>query len=221
LESRLRAKTQALGSTLFKMTWKEWVTPSGRCRFRLRAWVHRTSETVFTGWPTPNSHFVDAKPRPPVIGNRKATDPQIGLADVAVHLCSWPTPSCTTGQGGQAKRMESGRSNLIDAVMLASWGTPTSNTPDGTPEQAVARKQNAACGKTATCLAHQVQMLQPARLTASGDLLTGFDALMTAGGQLNPTHPRWLMALPPEWDACAPTATRSTRKPRSPGSKPT
>ena len=33
---------------------------------------------------------------------------------------SWATPACTTGQGGQAKRMETGRSNLIDQVLLAS-----------------------------------------------------------------------------------------------------
>lgn len=53
LVSRLQARTQSLGSTLYKLTWKPWVMPSGLSRFRLRASVPRTSEIGCTGWPTP------------------------------------------------------------------------------------------------------------------------------------------------------------------------
>ena len=179
LESRLRAVTQTLGSTLYKMTWKEWDTGSGRSRFRLRASVLRTSVTGSTGWPTPQT-------------------------------------SDSTG-GGQAKRaMGESRhgSNLNDFAMLSGW-----NTPDSTMTQAKARPPvlgNRKPSDPQISLADQTFHLAPgpARLTASGQLLTGSCAGMESGGQLNPAHSRWLMGLPPEWDDCAPMAMPSTRKQR-------
>jgi hypothetical protein len=58
LESRLRARLSSLGSTLYTLIWKPWVTPSGPSRFRLRASGRRTSETDCSGldtWPTPKA----------------------------------------------------------------------------------------------------------------------------------------------------------------------
>lgn len=53
LASNLAALTRMTGSTLCKLTWKPWVMPSGRLRFRLRASARRTRETALIGWPTP------------------------------------------------------------------------------------------------------------------------------------------------------------------------
>ena len=55
LANRLRQKTDLLGSTLFRLTWKERVTPSGRRIPALRASGRRTSGSDFTSWPTPNT----------------------------------------------------------------------------------------------------------------------------------------------------------------------
>ena len=49
LENKLRRKTASLGSTLYRLTWKERITPSGRAIFALRASVLRTSVSVSIG----------------------------------------------------------------------------------------------------------------------------------------------------------------------------
>lgn len=59
-----------------------------------------------------------------------------------------------------------------------------------------------------------VEDWQPMRFTSEGSLLIGSFAGMDTGGQLKPEHSRWLMRIPAEWDACAPTETASTLKRR-------
>lgn len=218
LESKLRAKTRILGSTLYALTWKPWVTPSGQSRFRLRASVPRTSETARTGWRSPNT--VDAK-----LGNRNGPG-QVQLCH-QVLLAGWPTARASDGEKnvrtleGALSEIERKGSpqDLCMAAVLAGWGTPTASEPGGTGEQYLARCEGKTGNTFPAMLTHQVQMVGPARLTASGLLLTGSDAGMDGGGQLSPEHPRWLMGLPSVWDDCMVTAMQSMRKPRARGSK--
>ena len=56
LASRLQARLSDLGSTLYSLTWKPWVTPAGRMLARQRALARNTSDSAPTGQrlPTPS-----------------------------------------------------------------------------------------------------------------------------------------------------------------------
>lgn len=53
LVSRLKQRLGTAGSTLFKLTWKESVTPSRLSVSLLRASARRTSDSACGSWPTP------------------------------------------------------------------------------------------------------------------------------------------------------------------------
>lgn len=225
LESRLRAKTQILGSTLYTLTWKPWVTPSGVSRSRLRASVRRTSEIGTTGWPTPNASNGDRSAFADInkLFKRMSENRQQNLQEI-VALVGWPTTTATDASRGvkEARPWDTGKP-LGQIVALASWATPATpatrdyRSASASPEFLAGRLEESR-GKP---LSEQVFTLLPgpARLTVSGQMLTGSSAGMESGGQLNPAHSRWLMGLPLEWDACAATVTPSTRSKRKPSSK--
>lgn len=200
LESRLRARTASLGSTLFKLTWRARTTPSQRAIFALRASVRRTSDNDCTSWPAPTCNTNDQP------------ETQRGLETLAgsAKLSAWPTAAARDWKGATKEKWGDNARPLNEVAVLAGGATPSSSDHKGaaTPE---AVKEWAKRGHN---LPEFAQMAQPARLTATGEMLTGSSAGMESGGQLNPAHSRWLMGLPPEWDACAPTATLSSRKSR-------
>lgn len=83
LANSLRAVEQTHGSTLYKMTWKKWATPSGLFRFRLRVSERLTKESGLTGWPTPTCN---TNPQP-------ETPRGLQTLAGAARLVGWPTPT--------------------------------------------------------------------------------------------------------------------------------
>jgi hypothetical protein len=223
LESKLRARTASAGSTLYTLTWKPRATPSGLRICALRASARRISDSGSgsseSGWPTPQMRDFRSG------GEDRVENPDRSnnLNDF-VLMAGWPTPTAQDGSRGNGTiRPQDTGIPLPQRAAMAGWPTPEA-------EEARRGYQNRSNGKKGsqesmtTVAVNQLGDKPhlpphgPARLTANGEMLTGSSAAMESGGQLNPTHSRWLMGYPPAWDDCGVTAMPSSRKSRRPSS---
>ena len=210
MESKLRVLLAGTGSLLYELTWKQWSMRSGRpiCALRARARRISASDYIFVGWATPTVR--DWKDTPGMstqsINPDGSARSRLDLLPRQAFLAGWPTPMAgTPAQNGNNAAGNTDYSRAV--VALAGWPTPA---VDSFRSRSGARKQEMGLDQMARTIPEVDG--GPARITADGQMLTGSAAEMTSGGQLNPAHSRWLQGFPPEWDACAVTATRSSRR---------
>jgi hypothetical protein len=119
----------------------------------------------------------------------------------AAQLAGWPSPQSRDGahsRSGMLERTGGRRRNLDDYVELAGWRSPNVTDHKGMSGPNCSAFQNGNINR----LADQV-----------GTMLNGFPASTVRRGALNPAFTRWLLGFPATWDDCAPTETRSSRRP--------
>jgi len=175
------------------------------------------------GWTTPQAH--DSKGRSKTQKEKHGTTHGCACLARESDMAAWPTP--TTKDDNMARRSpeamqremerENRGTNLALTASLTGWPTPMahegrlgyqnrSNGKKGSQESLTTVAVNAVGQRP------HLEPSEPARLTVSGEMLTGSDAGMESGGQLNPAHSRWLMGLPSIWDQAAPLKEKAVRK---------
>jgi len=209
LANKLQTRLGTDGSTEYRQTWKQKVTPAGR-----PYWAHIPSQRPIndkdcTGWPTPNCNTNDQPDH-----TKRGQETLLGLRESknSPKVTGWSSP--TVGDANSA------RNSTATRYRIPPTGIHAGNTLTDLAD---------ICGLQA--MSHAEMVEQGLRVPSQDgerweDVGATFSSSTAetekpAAFQLNPHFSRWLQGFPPEWCDCAVTAMQSFPSVRKPSSKHT
>lgn len=237
LENKLRQRLGQGGSMIYKMTWKQKVTPRGRSYCQLVASAATTSASesglLLNGWPTPTTR--DHKDTGDLSNSmtRKDGKSRLDCVPRVASLAGWPTPRANDNvqtnlgeicEHGSSWKGQNRGATVATMAQIAGWPTPqaidaSGKGRDGRLKKDGNRNPNLP-GSYRRDLKDQAMIVQPMRLKASGQILIGSSAEMESGGQL-PNTTGWqlnpmfsgcfLMGYPLYWNLAG---MRAAKKPK-------
>ena len=220
--SRLRVQLATSGSTLYKLTWKDAVMPSGRSYCLLRASGLRTSGTgaigsQTDGWLTPRANENDQGSHGEIAAAGSSWLGQGRGATVATmaHMAGWPTPAAIDATSNSERpdskaSRGSGGINLNTAARVAGWPTPKAEDAESTGFSA----KRLEAGKIPDNL-HSASKLAGWATPHAGDHRPGHPSRMTDTNRVNLMD----QALVAGWVTPSATDTKGANNPEHPASK--
>lgn len=159
-------------------------------------------------WPTPTTSMVTG-------AGTSGREGGLNLQSAA----AWATPSARDWKDVSAPdtwncKEERSRMDQVgrQVHLYANWPTPTVNDSRNGRNSTANRKPDGKPFQLGDTLVDATDL-------ASGRTQNGASEQTARRGALAPAFVCWLMGFPPEWDACADTGTRSSRKLRKRSSK--
>ena len=163
------------------------------------------SDAALAGWPTSTARDHFPAHSEEYIAAKKAQGHGMANLNDLVQLAGWPTCTATDALKQGVVSPRPGAMGLSETAPLAGWATASARDwKDSAGMATEAVNPDGSSRVRLDQLPRQAQLAKdgPARLTASGELLTGSSAGMNGSGPLNPAHSRWLMGYPRIWDIC-------------------
>jgi hypothetical protein len=245
LANKLAQQLEQSGSMIYKLTWKQKVTPRQWQYCQLAASALRTKGNDSSSWPTP-MHTDGTK-----MCNRYRENFQNGLGAIASTIDPWATPTVrdykNTGNlenyifGSPTGRVRAD-STSTQAYLISHWPSPIAVDYENSPSQEYfdKTKRNPMTNQLRDAVVHawgtpnamdsmgarSDEALARAKKKAGCSnvkdqvpVLSTAETKSTVKYQLNPRFSLWLMGYPIEWAYCGEQVTPSSRKSQRKSSK--